>query len=123
MITRSTDTAAFFAPMALHAYDLLDQLDAAARLEVGILHTVVRQWDAALAQADTLFGVAPSHLGALGIRMTVAAARGDTNALRRTDEWFLNAYDAERAANRPEYSEHDEWLTRRRQEATGRRLR
>jgi hypothetical protein len=121
--TSVRDTALMFATMALQGYAMLAQLDVAARLEVGILHTIVGEWDAALMQADTLFLVAPSHLYALGILLSVAAGRGDTDALRRADEWFLNAYDTERATNRAEYAAHDEWLRQLRQEAIGRRRR
>ena len=39
-----------------------------------------------------------------------AAARGDTAAAKQAGAAYLRNYDAETAANRPEYGPHSAWL-------------
>jgi hypothetical protein len=104
------DTAAFFAPMALRAYGMLDALDPDARFHIGLLEIAAGNPAGADAQADTLAQAVPSHLYAFMLRADAARARGDSVAARRVDQAFLQHYDAETAANRPEYAPHATWL-------------
>lgn len=101
-----TDSVAFFKPMALQAYDMLGGLDDDARFDVGMIHAVTGDGTAALAQADSLEAAVPGHLLAQVLRHAVAAASGDSAAMRRAYRTFLQHYDAEIAADRPEYVAH-----------------
>lgn len=113
MISREAgklDTAAFFAPMALRAYGMLDTLDLDARFHIGLLEIAAGNPAGADAQADTLAQAVRTHLYAFMLRADAARARGDTAAARRADQAFLQHYDAETTANRPEYAPHAPWL-------------
>lgn len=111
------DTAQLFAPMALQAYGMVESLDADARYHVGLLDMVSDNYDGALAQADTIARTVPGHLYAAVLQAEAARARGDSTALRRAQRAFLDHYDAETKANRPEYAEHPGLLERFRTEA------
>jgi len=104
------DSAAFFAPMALRAYGMLDQLDADARFHVGLIELAASNPDGALGQADTIAGTVPSHLYAAMLRSDAALARGDSAAAKRAQQTFLRNYESEMAAGRPEYASHQAWL-------------
>jgi len=113
MISREAgklDSAAFFAPMALRAYSMLDEIDADARFHIGLLEIAAGNPDGAEAQADTLALAVPAHLYGSMLRAEAARARGDTGAAARADQTFLRNYDAEMATGRPEYGPHASWL-------------
>ncbi len=110
-------TVTGFSPMALEAYRLVGALDTDARYHVGLINLVSGVYDATLAQADTIALSAPTHLYAIILRAEVAEERGDQAALRAARRTFLEAYEAERATNRPEYAEHPRMLERFRDEA------
>jgi hypothetical protein len=110
------DSAQFFAPMALQAYGMVE-LDADARYHVGLIDLVSDDYAGAAAQADTIARTVPGHLYATVLRAEVARARGDSAALRQAQRVFLDHYDAETKANRPEYAEHPGLLERFRNEA------
>ena len=107
----------FFLPMALQSYALMGPLDPDAHYHVGMIDFVSRDFPAALAQADTIARDAPRHLFASVLRAQVALARGDTAARNRAYRTFLNAYDTEIKAKRPEYDEHSAVLKITRDEA------
>ena len=86
-----TDSAQFFLPMALQAYAMLPTLDIDARYHVGVLELAGGEAGAALAQADSIRRLAPTHLFGFMLR-----------AYRD----FLKNERAERARQRPEYAEH-----------------
>jgi hypothetical protein len=111
------DTAQFFAPMALQAYGMVDSLDADARYHIGLIDLVTADYAGTLAQADTIARAVPGHLYATVLRAEVARARGDSVALHRAQATFLEHYDAESRANRPEYAQHPGVLERFRTEA------
>ncbi len=95
-----------FRPMALAAYGELDELDGDARFHVGLIEALSGGLDAALAQADSLDEAAPGHLFASNIRHTVAEKRGDVAAAQQAYQAFLDDYEREMAAQRPEYAAH-----------------
>ncbi len=108
------DTAqvAQFAPMALQAYAMLGtNLDADARLHIGLIHLAVRDAAATRAQADTILRGSRTHLFGLYLRVRAAEVTADTAGLRRALQAFGAAYDAERAKNLPEYGMHGQLLT------------
>jgi hypothetical protein len=96
--------------MALRAYGMLEAIDLDARFHIGLLEIAAGNPAGADAQADTLAQAVPTHLYAFMLRADAARARGDTAAARRVDQAFLRSYDAESAANRPEYAPHATWL-------------
>jgi hypothetical protein len=110
------DTAVFFAPMALRAYQMAGPLDDDARYHIGLISLVLDDLDAAAAQADSIAQSTPNHLFGPILRARVAQERGDAAAQRRAEDAFLARYDAERATGRPEYQMHGVLLERYRQE-------
>lgn len=103
---RSADTVAMFAPMALAAFDQLDQVDADARYHAAMIHLALGDFPQALAQADSILAGQAKHLFAFVIQGEVAEQKNDTKALDRAYAAFLAAYDTETKAKRPEYTDH-----------------
>jgi hypothetical protein len=103
---QSSDTVALFAPMALGAYEQLDQVDADARYHAAMIHLALGEYPAALAKADTILTGEPKHLFGLLIQGEVAEQRNDAAALAKAYARFLAAYDSETKAERPEYADH-----------------
>jgi zinc ribbon protein len=99
-------TVSRFTPMALMAYSQLDSLDADARYHAALLE--VHNGDVAgpTALADTILARQPGHLFGYIIRGTVARWKKDDKALARAYAGFLEHYDAELKAARPEYGDH-----------------
>lgn len=110
---RSADTVMMFSPMALDAYGLLapGEVDADARYHAAMIHTVVGEFARAKAKADTILAGQPDHLFGYLIRGEVAEYENDSSALAASYANFLRAYDAEMAANRVEYLDHQAVIT------------
>jgi hypothetical protein len=106
-----------FTPMALGAYQQLDTQDPDARYHAAVLHMQVGNFAAARALADTILVQAPPHLFVSVIRGEVAKLQGDSAELRRAQREFLRHYDAEKAARRVEYLEHEPVIEEFRREA------
>lgn len=107
----SADSAAFFAPMALQAYGMLEALDNDARFHIGLIELAAGNPEGARAQADTIAGDVPTHLFAAMLRADAARARDDADAARAAEQAYLQNFDAEMNARRPEYEHHGPWLT------------
>lgn len=101
---------AFFAPMAIQSYGMLDALDADARYHVGLLDAELGNLSGTVAQADTLDRTSPGHLFALLLRGEAANRGGDTAELARWRRRFLDAYEAELATGKQEYGDHTDAL-------------
>jgi hypothetical protein len=101
-----TDSAAFFAPMALGALAALEPLDAHRRYDLGLIALVSGDAAVAKAQADTILAQRPTHLLGLSLAARVADARNDVAAARAFRARLLAAEPAERAAGLPEYTAH-----------------
>jgi hypothetical protein len=99
-------TVTRFTPMALMAYAQLDTIDADARFHAALLQVHTGNSDAARALGDTVLRQTPGHLFGYVILGTVARWKKDEPALRRAYSGFLEHYDAEMKAARPEYEEH-----------------
>ncbi len=102
--------ASFTGRMAVEAYATLDSLDADARFHVGLLHQIAGDYDAILAQADTIGLDTPTHLFALLLQDRVYLARGDVELVEDNYLRFLERYDSEIALGRPEYELHSTLL-------------
>lgn len=100
------DSAEFFLPMALQAYAMLPALDADGRYHIGVLDLTGGNAAAALAQADTIRRAVPTHLFGFMLRARALDLQRDTAGARRAYRDFLKTEAAERARQRPEYSEH-----------------
>jgi hypothetical protein len=99
-------TATTFAPMALAAYGMLPDADAALRYRAARIHARTGDYPAALALADTILAVAPDHLLGLVARGEVAKMQGDSARLTAVQHAFDAAYEKEIARqDRPEYQE------------------
>jgi hypothetical protein len=95
-----------FTPMALGAYQQLDSRDADAQYHAAVIHLQVGDLASANALADTILAESPGHLFGYVIRGTAARFQGDSAALKRAEREFLAHYQAEMAAKRVEYQEH-----------------
>jgi hypothetical protein len=104
------DTAVMFSTMALQAYAMLDALDDDARFHVGLIQLVASNPAGALAQADTIAAGTPTHLFASMLRADAFRATGDSAAMQRAEDAYLEHFDAELAAARPGYEHHRTWL-------------
>src|SRR5213593_2244467 len=94
------DSAGFFLPMALQAYALLPALDLDARYHIGVLDLTWGNPRAALAQADSIRRVVPTHLFGFMLRARAFELEGDAAGARRAFRDFLKSESAERARQR-----------------------
>jgi hypothetical protein len=99
-------TVSRFTPMALMAYSQLDSLDADARYHAALLEIHTGNVSGPAALADTILTQHPGHLFGYVIRGTVARWQKDETALQVAYAGFLQHYDAEMKAKRPEYADH-----------------
>jgi len=95
-----------FSPMALTAYDMLDVVDADARYHAALLKLHTGDVTGSAALADSIEVETPDHLFGFIIRGTIAKWQNDPAMLARVYQAFLEAYDEEIAAARPEYDHH-----------------
>jgi hypothetical protein len=95
-----------FTPMALGAYQQLDDHDIDAQYHAAVLHIGVGDFALAYALADSILGESPHHLFGSIIQGTAAGLQRDSAAQARAERQFLNDYPAEMAAKRVEYLEH-----------------
>jgi hypothetical protein len=100
-------TVKSFTPMALGAYEQLDTIDVDARYHAGLLMLGTGAVPAALAVADTIEQIQPGHLFGFLIRGTAADVAQNDTMRRKAYRDFLQHYQAEARANRPEYREHE----------------
>lgn len=99
-------TVGQFSPMALDAYTQLDSRDADARYHAAMIRMHTSDPAGAAALADTIRVESPTHLFSYVIHATLARQRGDAATERRERDDFMRLYDAELAAQRPEYAQH-----------------
>jgi hypothetical protein len=106
-----SDSAVFFAPMAMAAFEALAPLNAHARYDLGLVALVAGDNAKAGAQADSILAERPTHLLGLSLAARAADARGDGAAARAARQKMLAAEQAEKAAALPEYTDHAADLT------------
>lgn len=100
------DSARFFAPMAIQAYQLIGPLDAHARYDIGAISVAAGDPSAARAQADTILAAQPNHLLGLVLAIHAADLARDSAGAARFRRRLLAAASAERAKGLKEYDEH-----------------
>lgn len=100
------DSAAFFAPMALAAHEMLDNATLDERYHMGRIAEVAGRGVIAKAQADTILQLQADNL--LGLLLAARAARmaGDASAAKTFDEKLLRVLEAQLATKLPEYEMH-----------------
>jgi hypothetical protein len=105
------DSVAFFAPMAVQAYQMVASeqghpLDADERFDVGRIGEVAGALQIAKAQADTILQQQPNHLLGLLLAGQVAKLSGNTAALNEYRATFARVKPHELARKLPEYARH-----------------
>jgi len=103
---QKADTLAFFAPMALNAYQDLPAPDADARFHAAMVHYVVGELTQAKTEARAILAENPEHLLGLMVEAEAARLENDRATLARAQLAFLAAYEREIAATRQEYVDH-----------------
>jgi hypothetical protein len=101
-----TDSATFFVPMALAAFEAIEPMTAHHRYDMGLVALAGHEMPVAVAQADTILRESPTHLLGLVLAAQAAEARGDSAAMRAFQRRLLAAEPAERAKALPEYTDH-----------------
>lgn len=101
------DSAAFFIPMALGAFDALAPHNAHQRYDIGVIGLVSGRPDLAAAQADTILAQRPTHLLGLALAIRAADARRDSSARAGFSRRLLAAEQSEMATGLPEYGDHN----------------
>lgn len=102
-----SDSAAFFAPMALQSIEALTPLTLHSRYDMGLVALASGNTEMAAAQSDTILRTSPTHLLGLALAARAADARGDVAAAKAARQRLLAAEKTERAKGLPEYSDHD----------------
>lgn len=98
--------AALFGQRAIDGYAALGGLDNDLRLHVGLINIAMGNLVGALAQSDSLELAVPGHLYASLLRQRVYEIRGDASGVDQAYRRFLEYYQREIDAGRPEYDEH-----------------
>lgn len=115
--TGDSASARQFIPMAISAYQTLDDLDLDGRYHIALLSLAAGQPRTALAQADTMLDRVDEHLLALSVSARAYAALGEAERAVERYRRFLAAYTPTVAASRTEYMDHARALPARREEA------
>jgi hypothetical protein len=102
-----SDSAKFFAPMAITAIEALVPLTTHWRYDLGLVSLAAGDAERAAAEADTILRAQPTHLLGLILGSRAADARGEATARAAFDKRLLAAEVAERARGLPEYQDHD----------------
>ena len=95
-----------FLPMAIGAHELVEDLDADGKFHLVLLRLQGSLNDEALSAAEEILADQPQHLLGLAGAADASLALGDSASARAFFQRWLDAFDAERAKNLPEYSDH-----------------
>jgi hypothetical protein len=111
------DSVAFFAPMALSAYQMLAPLNVDQRYDMGRIGEVAGALSLAKAQADSILLENPNHLLGLILEARLATLASDTSRLHLYERRLLAAQKAELAKKREEYARHEDDIANALQQA------
>jgi hypothetical protein len=95
-----------FSPMALSAYEMLDEVDADARYHAALLKLHSGDVEGSVAEADAILAEAPNHLFGLVVKGTLAKWQQDPAALAAVYGQYLEVYEEELAIDRVGYNHH-----------------
>lgn len=102
-----TDSAAFFAPMAISALESLAPLSAHGRYDIGLVALATGNPARAAAEADTILMRRATHLLGLALAARAAEARGDAPSARSFQQRLLAAERSELEQPLQEYTDHN----------------
>lgn len=105
------DSIAFFAAIAVGAYEALGPLDTDLRYDFGRIQQASGNFDVAQAHADTILRQSPTHLLGLLLAALVAEGRGNVQQRDALEQRMLAAEQAEFAKSLEEYTLHRSELT------------
>ncbi|MEP6495024.1 MAG: zinc ribbon domain-containing protein [bacterium] len=100
------DSARFFAPMAIQAYEMMGPVDDHVRYDIGAISAAVGDAARARGEADTILTAQPKHLLGLVLAIRAADLSKDSAAVSRFSRRLVAAAPAERASTTKGYSEH-----------------
>ena len=100
------DSVQFFAPMAIAAYQMIQDPDADARYDMGRIAVVSGAAPAAKIEADSILAKQPTHLLGLVLAMQAARANGDSVGAKTYLARLRTAQKPELAKKLPEYDRH-----------------
>jgi hypothetical protein len=112
-----TAQAMMFVPMAISAYGMVDQLDSDGLYHLAVLQLVNSDPAAARQTAEQILSREPNHLFGLITAAQAESLMGSPEEAGDLYSRFLEHYEAEIAAGRPEYTEHEPVLAGMRAEA------
>lgn len=95
-----------FMPMALQAYQMVDDLDDDGIYHLAILHQTAGNYDEARATAQRILDRDPNHILALGVAAGSAQAAGDTDTASALWQRLLDALPEETGKPLSEYMDH-----------------
>ena len=98
--------AEFFLPMALTAYESVEDLDADGLFHLGLLQIEAERFDDVRATARRILESDAGHLFGIALEARVELATGDTAAARAAFTRYLSRVDAELARGLEEYEVH-----------------
>lgn len=101
-----TDSVAFFAPMAMQAYQMLGALNNDQHYDVGRIAAIAGDERVARAHADSILTRSPNHLLGLILATNAAELRGDAAAAAGYRRRLLASEQEETARSLPEYERH-----------------
>ena len=106
-----SDSVAFFAPMAIEAYQMIGRLDEDQHYDVGRIAVVAGALPLARAHADSILSRSPNHLLGLILAADVAEREGRSDARAEYERRLVaaEAREVQRAA--PEYERHRDEIT------------
>jgi len=100
------DSARFFAPMAIQAYQMIGPLDLHARYDIGAISAAVGETAMARLEADSILAAQPKNLLGLVLAIRAATMAGDTKSAAGFQQRLVAANPSERAKDMKEYTEH-----------------
>lgn len=95
-----------FAPMALQAYGLVNNLDPDGIFHKGMIYLILEDLENAKKQSQLIKRIAPNHLLARSLEHTIARRNNDRPKIAEVEGAFLASYDKEMNSGRPEYAAH-----------------
>lgn len=101
-----TAKAKFFVPMGLQAYAMAGDLDADGLYHLSLLQALGGNGKDAVATAEKILAGSPNNLLGLVAAAQGAVAAGDRAAAARYYKRYLDAYQAEKGRDVPEYRDH-----------------
>jgi hypothetical protein len=105
------DSVAFFAPMAIEAYQMIGRLDEDQHYDVGRIAAVAGALPLARAHADSILSRSPNHLLGLILAADVAEREGRSDARAGYERQLIAAETRELQRAAPEYERHRDEIT------------